>query len=141
MTLDAQTIISGLGLIGFGGLVAAWFTSRLERRASVEGSRQEFKDRRYKCTIILMIARLNFEQHRKKLHEARPDISTQEDLAFELQVEWYNMFLFASDAVLRTFQDFILTPNHETFHKAALAMREDLWKDSARFRLEDIRLT
>lgn len=41
--------------------------------------------------------------------------------------------------VLRSFQEFILKPNHETFHKAALAMRADLWKGSTQFRFEEIR--
>lgn len=44
-----------------------------------------------------MIAKLDFAKDRGKLHEARPDISNEEDLAYELQVEWRNMLLFASD--------------------------------------------
>ncbi|GBF22925.1 hypothetical protein tpqmel_0329 [Candidatus Gastranaerophilus sp. (ex Termes propinquus)] len=74
-----------------------------------------------------MEAALNFDKSLKKLKTHRHDINSKEDLIDELNVEWKNMFVFASDEVILNVRNFLTKPSDETFFKASLAIRKDLW--------------
>ena len=56
----------------------------------------------------------------------RPDLKSERNFINVLQLEWHNMFLFASQNTLNYLSDFISNRNFENFKSTANAMREDL---------------
>ena len=122
-----ENAVTALGLLGIGGLVATYFRIAWERKKEAQLHKQEFKEERYKCVILLMHAALDFDKHALLLRQDRPDLSSHEALIDELQTEWHNMILFSSEDVLVAVHRFILSPSVENFRKSAIAMRADLW--------------
>jgi hypothetical protein len=55
------------------------------------------------------------------------NFQSRKDIFEELQTEWHNMILFASDGALKAVHSFIESPSPARFKAAALAMRADLW--------------
>lgn len=128
MTINDLTgILSVLGAFGAGGIIGGYFQQLWDRRKEAQSHKQEFKEARYKCIILLMYAALDFDTHAPLLRQHGRDFRTIQDLMTELKTEWYNMMLFASDDVLATTHYFIQRPNQTTFQKSVLAMRNDLW--------------
>jgi hypothetical protein len=129
ITLDETAKI--IGLLGTGGIFGGVFTLYLrilwERNSSALTKKQEFKEARYKCVIILMYDSLDFKRHRHQLERHRPDLKSLGDVLTELQTEWHNMILFASDDVLKAMHSFIQSPSVSYYKKTVLAMRKDLW--------------
>ena len=89
--------------------------------------KQDFKDARYKCIIMLMYTLLDFEKRNIGLDKFGRNFSTPKDLADEIKAEWHNAILFASDEVLENLYSFIKNPSPASFKKTALSMRKDLW--------------
>ena len=126
--MNFENIISVLGLLGLGGVLGTYFRILWERKNTAQLQKQEFKESRYKCIIILMLSLLDFEKSKTMLHQhGRSYINSIEDLKDELNLEWNNMFLFASSEVLERMYKFIEKPSQDNFRKVALAMRRDLW--------------
>jgi len=126
MTLE--NIISVISLLGIGGLFGTYFTILWERKNTFLLQKQEFKEKRYKCVILLLDAYLDFEKNRPKLHRhGRDDIKNKEDLKDELTTEYKNMILFASKEVLGKMNKFLINPSQSKFIDIAIAMRKDLW--------------
>ena len=126
--MNLESVANVLGLLGLGGLLGTYFRILWERQNIALLQKQEFKETRYKCIIILLLSYLDFEKNKPMLHQhGRQYIKTIEDLKEELQLEWNNMILFASDKVLSTMNEFIKEPTQSNFRKVALAMRKDLW--------------
>ncbi|MDD5327043.1 MAG: hypothetical protein PHY02_04410 [Phycisphaerae bacterium] len=126
--MNIENILSVLTLLGIGGILGHLFRILWERKSSKLLQKQEFKETRYKCVIILMLSVLDFEKNRQMLHlHGREYIKNKEDLIYELKLEWNNMILYASEEVLQKTYDFIQNPSQGCFYKVALAMRRDLW--------------
>ncbi len=125
--MTIENAIAVLGLLGIGGILGTYFRILWERRNSALLQKQEFKEARYKCIIMLMLSALDFEKSKAMLQQHGRNFATVDDLMDELKAEWHNMVLFASDEVLVSTHDFILNPSHRTFRHASLAMRKDLW--------------
>ena len=126
-----ENIISVLALLGLGGLSGNYFRILWERKNSALLHKQEFKETRYKCIIMLMLSMLDFEKNKSMLHKhGREYIQNIKDLKDEIIMEWNNMILFASEEVLISMGKFIDTPSNESFRKVAIAMRKDLWGSS-----------
>ncbi len=126
--MNFENVSTILGLLGLGGLLGTYFRILWERRNTALLQKQDYKEVRYKCVIILAMTLLDFEKNKFLLHQNnRAYIKTPEDLISELKIEWNNMILFASDEVLSTMHEFISKPSKEVFRKFALAMRKDLW--------------
>lgn len=125
--MTIENAIAALGLIGVGGILGTYFRILWERRNTALLQKQEFKETRYKCLIMLMYSALDFEKNETMLRQHGRNFATLEDLLDELKAEWHNMILFASDSVLIETHAFIRNPSHIAFRKASLAMREDLW--------------
>lgn len=126
--MNFENFIAVLGLLGLGGVLGTYFRILWERRNVAQLQKQEFKEARYKCIIVLMLSFLDFDKSKTMLHQhGRHYINSIEDLKDELELEWNNMFLYASSEVLETMRKFIKNPSQEGFRKVALAMRKDLW--------------
>lgn len=136
MTTDNLATIV-LSLVG-SGFLSTVLTHYLQKKSTSDSAKQEFKETRYKCIILLMHACLDFERSNTELSKHGRNFHSLDDLLDEIRAEWHNMILFASDSVLQTTQEFIATPNSKTFYKAALAMRSDLWGGKLSFHFEQI---
>ena len=122
---NLTTILLSLGL---GGLLGTYLRMWWERRNSALLQKQEFKETRYKCIVILSLSLLDFEKNKYLLHQNNRDyIETPEDFISELKIELNNMILFASEEVLFSMSEFIKSPTIENYRKMAIAMRKDLW--------------
>ena len=53
-----ENLIQIIGLLGIGGLISSYFTLLWQRKNAEEKSKQEYKETRYKCIILLMKALL-----------------------------------------------------------------------------------
>lgn len=88
----------------------------------------EFKFTRYKCIVLLMQARVHWDDDTKsKLRIHRPDLQDLQDLDKELRTEVSNALLFASKEVIKALSKFSKNPAQEEFVEATSAMRKDLW--------------
>jgi hypothetical protein len=125
--MTIENAIAALSLLSIGGLLGNYFRILWERKNSALLQKQEFKETRYKCIIMLMLGALDFEKSKPALNKHGRNFITRDDLLDELEAEWHNMILFASDEVLTGTHEFISDPTHETYRKASLAMRKDLW--------------
>ncbi len=128
MNITFENAITALGLLGLGGVIGTYFRILWERKNSALLKKQEFKETRYKCIILLLLCMLDFEKELPKLHRhGRTDINKIDDLINELKTEWNNMILFSSEDVLINMHSFIENPSQSSFKKVALSMRDDLW--------------
>lgn len=116
-----------LTAIGLGGLLGAYFQARFQRRAQIGEHEHELKQKRYSCILILMLTKLNPMVGLAKTRAIRPDLKTTDDIDDELSTELLNGFVYANDEVLRSLAEFIRTPSHQSFVRASVAMRKDLW--------------
>lgn len=133
-----ESVISVLALLGIGGLLGNYFRILWERRNTALLQKQEFKEVRYKCIIILMFSCLDFDKNKNMLQKhGREYINNMQDLKDELIMEWNNMILFASEDVLFTMQQFIESPSHEKFREVAINMRKDLWGGKISLKIVD----
>jgi hypothetical protein len=126
--VNFESIFSVLAPLFIGGFIVHYIHVLWERKSSQLQKKQEFKETRYKCIIILMLSLLDFEKNKQMLHlHGREYINKKEDLIYELKLELNNMILFASDEVLIKTKDFMQNPSQESFYKVAMGMRQDLW--------------
>lgn len=132
-----KEILTILGVLGIGSLIATSLTYILDKRKHIKFSEQQLKETRYKIIIAKMGVHLN-PNYLKHIHfqPERPDLNS-EDLKKELEMEWYNAWLFASDEVIRVLKQFILKPNHLNYGKTVLAMRRDLWNKRTNLKAEE----
>lgn len=126
-SVTLENAVAVLGLLGIGGVVGTYLRILWERKNKAQLQKQEFKETRYKCIILLMYASLDFDKEIQNLRMHGRNFATYEELIDELKTEWYNLILFASDDVLKTMHAFILFPSVLSFKNVALAMRKDLW--------------
>ncbi len=122
-----EIILSIVAFIGSAGIIGASLTYYFDKRKQIKFREQEYKETRYKAIILQMrILRNpdNFRYYKLK----RPDWQTINDVENELEDEWYNSILFASDDVIKSLKEFILKPDdYRNYAKTAFAMRKDLW--------------
>ena len=138
MSLTVENVLSALGLLGIGGLLGTYLRIVWERKNSAQLQKQEFKDTRYKCIIMLMYTMLDFDKRSKGLDKFGRNFGTKEELLDEIKAEWHNAILFASDEVLEDLHNFIKTPSSDLFKKSALSMRKDLWGGNLSATLESL---
>ena len=99
-----EIIIAVLG----SGLVVTWLGYILEKRRQIKFSEQEEKEKRYKATILHMKCLLKPDDL-KYMKLQRPDLKNMADVKNEVETEWYNFLLFASDDVIRALKEFSKT--------------------------------
>lgn len=128
---ELELLLSILSVIGIGGVISAFFTYIWEKRKERQLKENELKERRYLCTLLLMYAFIN-PKELVSLKRVRPEIKNQDDLKRELQLEWVNSWIFASDNTITSFKEFLDVSNEETFAKTVLSMRKELWNKGTR---------
>ncbi len=136
--MTIENALSALGLLGVGSVLGTWLRIIWERRNSALLQKQEFKETRFKCVIMLMYTALDFEKRAPGLVQFGRNFGSRADVIDELQAEWHNAILFASEEALTTIHAFIRQPSVASFKKAALAMRKDLWGGKASKVLADL---
>jgi len=134
-----EEILAILGALGVGTLIATSLTYIFEKRKQIRFSEQTEKEKRYKAMVLHMKVLLKPDDLKyMKLH--RPDLKNMEDVKNEVETEWFNCLLFASDDVLRELKDFILKPNNTTYARTVIAMRKDLCNKKTTLKPEEINL-
>lgn len=123
----AEQIMTGIGLIGIGGLLKSSFDYFISIQKMKIDSKNTFKETRYKSIILLCYALVNFEKQNTSLTINRPDLTSKITLENELQVEFINMSLFASDKVILSMKYFLEIQNNKTLNNLAITMRKDLY--------------
>lgn len=126
--MNFENVISIISILGIGGVLGAYFKSLWDKNSTIALQKQEYKEVRYKCIMILMLVYLDFENKRWLLEQNnRSYIKTSENLMNELKTEWNNMILYASEDVLKGFDKFIKDASHDNYKELAIYMRKDLW--------------
>lgn len=134
-----EEIVAILGIVGIGGIIATSLTYVLDKRKQIKFSEQEEKEKRYKSLVQKM--RIIVEpEDMKYVKEHRPDLKNIDDWKKEIQQEWFNSLLFASDDVIKALKEFVLKPDGMTYAKTILAMRKDLWNKKTSLKAEEIDL-
>jgi hypothetical protein len=136
--LTIQNIVAILGLLGIGGLASGYFTLLWQRKGEELAKRQEYKETRYKCIILLMHGCLDFDRSRGELQKHGYSIDTITDLIALLRAEHINSFLYVSDDFIRSLGEFIQAPSDKSLVKAALNIRKDLWGVKTKLSVADI---
>jgi hypothetical protein len=122
-----STIISLVAALGIGGLGGAFVNSYLEHKKLLNQQEHELKRKRYLCTLILMLTKLDPVSGLRHLQDHRPDLRDLKDVDAEIRTELLNAMLFASDDVITEMAAFIGNPGHTAYVKTVTAMRRDLW--------------
>lgn len=122
-----EQILTGIGLIGFGGLLKSGFDFLISTRKAKQDAKQNTKETRYKAIILMCYALVNYEREKTTLVINRPDINSIERLKNEIYAEFINMSLFGSDKVIIRMKQFITEQNSQALNELAIAMRKDLY--------------
>ena len=138
--MTTQEIISAIGLIGLGGLLKGILDFFIADRKRKSETKHQFKETRYKAIILLCYAYVNFEKEGTTLIVQRPDINSKERLYNELNAEWINMTLYASDKVLLSMKDFLEFNSESKFNELIIAMRKDLYGIKTKITLRNLKL-
>ena len=121
--MNLENVVTILGLLGLGGLLGNYFRILWERQNKALLQKQEFKETRYKCIIVLLMCYMDFDKNKQMLHlQGRSYIESIDDLKYDLKLEWNNMILYGSAEVLETTYDFLSNPSEPSFRNVALAM-------------------
>lgn len=124
-----STIALILSSLGVGGLLGAYGKAVLDKRHLKFSKVFEFKEKRYQAMMILMWVAMNPSAYElEQLQSRRPEIKTIEELDRELQLEYHNAMLFASNRVLKSFATFIATKTPENWRAVTRAMNRDLYR-------------
>lgn len=125
MLSNVVAILSGLGV---GGLLGVFAKSALDKRQLKFTKVFDYKETRYKALTILMLTAVDPSKYGLgQLKRHRPDMNGLDDLHRELELEYHNAMLFASDKVLRHFATFLRDKSMENYEVVARAMRADLY--------------
>ena len=127
--MNFENILNVLIPLFIGGFIVHYVHVLWERKSSQLLNKQEYKEKRYKQIILLMLGLLDFEKNKQIIQNEMdmPHIKNKEDLIYELKSELNNMILYASDKVLEATNNFIQNPSQSNFYKVAIGMRKDLW--------------
>lgn len=125
--MTVEQILAALGLIGIGGVIQAVVTYVIGLRKKKSDAKQELKEKRYKIILLLCYAFVNYEREHTKLVINRPNITSKEELLNELNAEWINMSLYASDNIISKMKNLLELQNKETYNSLIIEMRKDLY--------------
>lgn len=114
-----------------------FFLADKKRKAE---NKHKLKEDRYKAIILLCYALINYEKESTTLIIQRPDINTKERLISELNAEWINMVLYASDKVILAMKKFLKLENKSSFNQLILTMRKDLYGIKTGIKIQNMTL-
>lgn len=138
--MTTQEIISAIGLIGFGGLLKGLLDFFIADRKRKSETKHQFKETRYKAIILLCYTYVNFEREGTTIIVQRPDIDSKERLFNELNAEWINMTLYASDKVLLSMKSFLESGKESEFNELIISMRKDLYGIKTNISIRNLKL-
>lgn len=125
MIANITSILAGLGV---GGLLGVYAKALLDKGQFRFTKAFEYKEIRYKALAILMLTAVSQSKYDlTQLMRRRPDICGPDDLDRELELEYHNAMIFASDKVLRSFSTFLQDKSMPNYEAVARAMRKDLY--------------
>lgn len=125
--MSTDQILTGIGLVGIGGLLKSFFDFLVASRKLKNDAKQSTKEIRYKAIILMCYALVNYDKEKTTLIINRPDIDSIDRLKNEISVEFINMSLFGSDNVIIAMKKFISEPDVIALNNLAIAMRKDLY--------------
>ena len=137
-----EEIVAILGIVGIGGIVATSLTYVYEKRKQTKFREQELKETRYKIIIAKMGVLLDPKYIENIIFQTKKEEETinSEWVKNELEAEWFNSWLFASDEVVNNLKEFIHDPNQINYGRTVLAMRRDLWNRKTDLKAEKCNL-
>lgn len=135
--MTTQDILTAIGLIGIGGLLKSLIDYLISSKKQKSESQQYFKEERYKAILLLCYALVNYDKESTSLVIQRPNLDSREKLYSEINAEWTNMVLFASDKVLKAMKDFLESENKKSYNELILAMRRDLYGIKTKIQAKD----
>ncbi len=134
-----EIILSVLGVVGTASIITACLTYVFDKRKKIAYREQEYKEMRYKAMVLQMKCLL-FPSDLKYMQRQRPDLKNMADVKNEVETEWYNSLLFASDDVIKSLKEFIKKPESSTYAKTVFAMRKDCWNKKTKLEPEETHL-
>ena len=139
-SMVSEEILIGLvGGLGIGTLITSIANYYLENKKQIKIYEQETKRERYKALVIKMLVVLD-PTNQKYVLPIRPDLKTLEDWRKEVEAEWFNSWLFASDEVIKQLKSFLNQPSTENYCKTVIAIRKDLWGKETNLTPEDFKI-
>ncbi len=138
--MTTQEIISAIGLIGLGGLLKGLLDFFIADKKRKSETKHQFKETRYKAIILLCYTYANFEREGTTIIVQRPDIDSKERLFNELNAEWINMTLYASDKVLLSMKNFLESGKESEFNELIISMRKDLYGIKTKISMKNLKL-
>jgi hypothetical protein len=134
-----EIVISVLGFVASAGIISACLTYVFDKRNKIAFREQEYKEMRYKAMVLHMKCLLT-PSDLKYMQLHRPDLKNMDDVKNEVETEWYNSLLYASDDVIKSLKEFILKPDNMTYAKTVVAMRKDCWNKKTSLKTEELNL-
>jgi hypothetical protein len=126
-----------LGLGGIiGGVVGAYFQYKFQHQTQLKQYEYEVKQKRYFAINLFMLNKLDIQNGLIFMKNIRPDITTEEKLDKEIEMETLNTYLFASNDVINALIQFRKNPTYKEYYQTANAMRKDLWGKKIKFNQE-----
>lgn len=139
MTSSLQIILSLLTAIGLGGVFGAYFQSKFQQKMELENEEHKWKRKRYASIIIQMLTVLRFEKHGIRfVKEHRPELNSKEDYLEEIKSEFLYGIVMMNDDVINSLADFLKKQNYQSYTKAVIAMRKDLWGNKSKVKEKSI---
>lgn len=118
-------VLSGLGV---GGLLGAFAKAILDKRQLKFSKVFDYKERRYQAMSILMWVAANPSKHElDMLKMRRPELTDMDSLDKELELEYNNAMLYASDKVVQSLDVFLKDKSLENWRAVIRAMKKDLY--------------
>lgn len=118
-------ILSGVGV---GGLLGVFAKAMLDRRHLKFAKVFDYKQTRYQALVILMWVAMHPSDYEfAQLKKRRPALTNVAELDRELELEYHNAMLYASNKVLANLRDFISDKSLNNWKAATRAMKKDLY--------------
>lgn len=139
--MTIEHILSALGLIGIGSVISAVVSYFIGGKKKKSDAKQELKETRYKAVLLLCYAFVNFEKEKTTLVINRPNINSKELLLNELNAEWVNMSLYASDSVIARMKALLEEQTIVAFNMLIIEMRKDLYSVKTKLTADSFKLS
>lgn len=124
--MEIETFLAILASLGIGGIIGAYFTEIFRRQSEQKSELFAMKQARFKAILILMYAYIK-PKELPMLQRVRPELTSLSILKRELQTEFVNSCLFASESTLHAFSAFLTKPSEKSYLEVVFSMREELW--------------
>lgn len=138
--MDINIIISLVAGLGFGSIITAFVSSRLDKKKEVELKLASVLEDKYRSLLVFMACVLDIEKKKYFTINEQVAQKTSKEYLEQVKEYYYHSTLYSSDEVILALKDFIKSPNQEMYIKVAQAMRNDLWKRNTKLNFNNISL-